>query len=222
MVYASSPDRGLDRVLNLWPRIIKEVPEALLHVFYGFTLNFDKIHAHNQSMKTYKQNMLDLLNQTGVVYHGRVSHKELAKYFLACGLWVYPTSFTEISCITAMKAQCAGAIPITTKVAALDETVQFGVKIGGDNRVEHVKQVGAPDQQIHIIGIEELNQWYDNVVHYLKHPDEQEKMRTPMIDWARNKFDWSNVAKEWNGFFNEEVQQTVRSRSQQDRNVVVT
>ena len=45
------------------------------------------------------------------------------------GIWAYPTHFYEISCITAMKCQAAGAIPVVTDYAALKETVGHGCKI---------------------------------------------------------------------------------------------
>src|SRR5262249_55147353 len=36
VMYSSSPDRGLDIILeHIWPKVIKEVPDAELHVYYG-------------------------------------------------------------------------------------------------------------------------------------------------------------------------------------------
>lgn len=36
MIWASSPDRGLHHLLEMWPKIKKVVPHAHLHVFYDF------------------------------------------------------------------------------------------------------------------------------------------------------------------------------------------
>lgn len=104
-IYASSPDRGLDTLLQLWPDIYKKVPDAELHVFYGFTANFDALHKNNQHMMEFKDWCLKALKQPGVIYHGRVSHAQLAKEFMQAALWTYPTQFTEISC-------CVGDTPI--------------------------------------------------------------------------------------------------------------
>lgn len=183
-VYASSPDRGLDILLNLWPKIIKEVPEAILHVYYGFTKNYDQVHKNDQRMKYFKEEILKQLKQPNVIYHGRVSHSELAKAFLGCGLWLYPTAFTEISCITAMKCQAAGTIPITTTRAALDETVRHGIKAGEDIHDSKIK-----------------DKWLQSVIYYLKHPEEQEYIRGDMIPWAKEYFDWAKVAAEWTEVF---------------------
>jgi hypothetical protein len=36
-IYASTPNRVLDNLLLLWPRILDALPDAELHVYYGFT-----------------------------------------------------------------------------------------------------------------------------------------------------------------------------------------
>jgi hypothetical protein len=36
LIYASSYDRGLDNLLNLWPKIKAQVPQASLKIFYGW------------------------------------------------------------------------------------------------------------------------------------------------------------------------------------------
>jgi hypothetical protein len=59
----------------------------------------------------------------GVTEHGRVSHQELATAMSRIKVWAYPTEFTEIHCITALKANQAGLIPVVALVAALKETV---------------------------------------------------------------------------------------------------
>jgi glycosyltransferase involved in cell wall biosynthesis len=79
-------------------------------------------------MKTMQTKM----EQPGIVNHGRVSQTELAKDLLASSLWLYPTEFPEIHCITALEMQAAGVYPITTGYAALAETQQAGVKLPGD------------------------------------------------------------------------------------------
>jgi hypothetical protein len=36
LIYASSPERGLERLLDLFPLIRAAVPDAELHVYHGF------------------------------------------------------------------------------------------------------------------------------------------------------------------------------------------
>lgn len=182
-IYASSPDRGLDILLELWPEIIKEIPDATLDIYYGFTKTFDDRYKDNQGMMKFKMEMMEKMKQKGITYYGMVGHEELAKAYLASEWWLYPTHFTEISCITAMKAQAAGCYPITTDLAALDETVQYGVKIKGNINEETVK-----------------GEYLKTVLEKIKagYPADDCKA---MSNWALNKFDWSNIAKDWNRLF---------------------
>jgi len=128
LIYTSAQDRGLELLLKLFPKIKKQIPEATLDIFYGWH-TWDSVYAEDLTQQEWKKNILKMQEQPGVIDHGRVTHKEIAKAYLKSSIWAYPTEFTEISCITAMKAQAAGCIPVTTTVAALDETTQHGVKL---------------------------------------------------------------------------------------------
>lgn len=183
-VYASSPDRGLDVLLELWPEIRAKSKDAHLHVFYGFSKTYDMLHRDRENMMQYKEHIMKMLEQDGVHYHGKVAHPELHDHFMSAGLWLYPTYFTEISCITAMKCQAAGAIPVTMALAALDETVQHGYKIA----------FGIQDTR--------ARQAFINITaDLLNHPEKQDKIRAKMMPWALFYFDWARVAKEWSDVF---------------------
>lgn len=131
VIYSSSPDRGLDRLLGLWPQIrdmVGKLPGNLppeLHVYYGFE-NWKKLAAlrGNTYIESQRIAALEtkLATTEGVFTHGRVGQVELARAFLNSHLWLYPTEFPEISCITAMEAQAAGCKIVTTRFAALPET----------------------------------------------------------------------------------------------------
>jgi len=92
MIYASSPDRGLIYLLKMWPDIIKEVPKANLHVYYGFKV-YDNIYGDNPAKKKWKDTILDLMKQPGITYHGRVGHQELHEEMSKAAIWAYPTDF---------------------------------------------------------------------------------------------------------------------------------
>lgn len=183
MIYSSSPDRGLIYLLQMWPEIIKEVPEAELHVYYGFEI-FDAIHKGNPGRMKWKNYILDLMKQKGIKYHGRVGHEELAKAMQESGVWAYPTDFTEISCITGMKAQALGAIPVVTNYAALKETVKNGLKVDMD-----------------ITTKEGQEEYKNQLISLLKDDVKQEEIREPMMKWASEYFTWEKVASEWDRLF---------------------
>ena len=136
-IYSSSPDRGLDVLLGLWPRIRKEVPDASLHVYYGFD-NWVKAlqHRGNPTQLKWMEQIKAGLNQPGVHYHGRVGQAELADAFLRSGIWAYPTYFTETFCITAVEAMAAGVPVVTSDLAGLHDTVgKAGILIGPKDAV---------------------------------------------------------------------------------------
>jgi glycosyltransferase involved in cell wall biosynthesis len=129
-IYSSSPDRGLLTALECWPRIREQVPDAELHVFYGFG-NWEPMARHmaamgapegEQELKMIAHLKALLKSTPGVVFRDRVSQSELAREFMKAGVWAYPTWFSETSCITAMEAQAAGMYIVTSPIAALNET----------------------------------------------------------------------------------------------------
>jgi len=134
VIYSSSPDRGLHTLLECWPAIRAEVPDAELHVFYGMD-NIEKtIAATNDAELSTLLRRIKHLARTlpGVFLRGRVNQEELAREMLGAGVWGYPTGFTETSCIGAAEAQSAGLYIVSSALAALAETVSTrGVLLDG-------------------------------------------------------------------------------------------
>ncbi len=130
--YFSSYDRGLECLLDMWPKIKESVPDATLDIYYGWN-SYDSMHAKDPAKMKWKWQMIRKMNDVGAVEHGRVNHRGLANAMKEIQVWAYPTEFTEIHCITALKAQEAGMIPVTTDVGALEETVQSGVRLRGED-----------------------------------------------------------------------------------------
>lgn len=187
IVYGSSYDRGLEHLLKMWSDIKKEVPDATLRVFYGWNL-FDVAYSDNPERQAWKEKINGLMKQDGITHLGRISHGAVLKEFESASIWAYPTHFGEISCITAMKAQAGGAVPCVIDYAALQETVQFGVKIKGDIYDKETKDL-----------------YRDSLIALLKDEKYQEEVRKEMIPWATEHFKWSNVAKQWNEEFKKPI-----------------
>ncbi len=188
MIYASSPDRGLVYLLKNWKKVREKVADAELHVFYGFDV-YDAIHRDNPARQKWKEQVIKLMNQPGITYHGRVGHEKLHEEYSKSGVWSYPTDFTEISCISAMKAQALGAIPVTTTLAALDETVKNGVKLDADITLPEVQE-----------------EYVEALVKILTDEKGQEEMRKGMTEWAQSYFSWKNVASLWDELMRIKVQ----------------
>lgn len=181
VVYSSSPDRGLDVILEgVWPRVLEEVPDAELHIYYGWN-NFDKFAARFPQLVAVKQKIQELfLNSKNVVQHGRIPQDQLAREMQEATIWLYPTHFTETYCITAVEAQLAGALPVTNHLAGLAETVKSGIVLEGD---VHDKNVQLKYAQM--------------VIDLLKMPaEERDKLHKATRENAPAQ-SWSTVAGEW-------------------------
>lgn len=182
VIYTSSYDRGLEHLLAIWPKVRESVPDAELHVFYGMDL-FDRFYKDNPASMTWKAKLLENLKQPGVTDHGRLPQDKLKDEYLKSGVFAYPTHFGEINCISAIKAQAYGCEPVVINYAALQETVRFGRKIDGDIYDEETKTL-----------------YTDALIDALEHPMPQEK-REKMQEWAREKYSWRTIAKQWSDVF---------------------
>lgn len=118
-VYGSAPNRGLYDLLRIWPQIRGELgPSATLVVYYGFSKSFEKWGATTiPHYSKWREEVMRLLHQDGVVYRGMVDHATLAAGYAEAGFLLYPTVYPETGCVTLMKAMAMGAIPITSKYA---------------------------------------------------------------------------------------------------------
>jgi glycosyltransferase involved in cell wall biosynthesis len=124
LIYSSSPDRGLDILLGMWPRLQAEAGAKSLHVFYGFD-NWEKAAkaTGNRESLTWLSAVKEALKQPGVHYHGRIGQDDLAIEWLKSSLWLYPTYFTETFSISAAEAMAAGVPVVTSAMAGLTTTV---------------------------------------------------------------------------------------------------
>ena len=186
VIWTSSYDRGLEHLLDMWPTVLEKVPDATLSIYYGWNL-FDKVYHNNPERQAWKAKINEKMKQKGITHYGRVGQDEILRATLKAGVWAYPTHFYEISCITAMKGQACGAIPVVTDFAALQETVQHGVKID------------VSDEDIFDKGIK--REFVNQLCKVLNLGKAQDDVREPMVKWARNKFSWSGVAAQWDKEF---------------------
>ncbi|MCC7571448.1 hypothetical protein KO465_09065 [Candidatus Micrarchaeota archaeon] len=138
LIYSSSYDRGLDILLFMWPDIKAKFPEATLDICYGWEGFLSRFKDNPERMKWYEHTSM-MMNQEGITHHGRVGKDKLKELREKCGIWAYPTYFTEIFCITAIEMQESGVVPIVCNFkdkghyTALDEVV-VGVKVEGQIR----------------------------------------------------------------------------------------
>ena len=176
VIYSSTPNRGLDILLDVWPNIKEKVSHAELHIFYGFKTYYE-LEKNNPERMAWMKSIEEKVKTTeGVIWHDRVDQDTLAKHFQESEVWAYPTYFYEISCITAMEAMAANTIPVTIDYGALKETINGnGYVIEGD--------VYLPEVQA---------EFQAEVIEQLEAPEEYDGM-----SYVQENLSWETIADKW-------------------------
>lgn len=178
LFWGSSYDRGLDILLEMWPTIIKNYPDATLDVCYGWEL-FDVAYSNNKERQAWKQRQEQLMTLPGITHHGRVGQYELKQIRSQCGIWAYPTYFTEINCITALECQNDGLVPVCTSLGALEETAKTGLLVDGDIYDKQIK-----DNYLTVL------------LDLMSDKKEWKRLSNKCQKFAR-KYDWLNISSQW-------------------------
>lgn len=182
LIWASSPDRGLQETLDIFERAREDCSNLSLHIFYGMD-NIDKICGGDRRKLPWRRSWEQYdraCAMEGVTWHGRVGQKQLAIEWLKSGIWLYPTWFSETSCISCMEAQVSGAIPITNPIWATGFNVRHGVFIEGDPADKLVK-----------------SRYVDAVVRIAGSPERQHIIRDDMIPESIIRLDWERFVDQW-------------------------
>lgn len=193
-IYASSASAGLQLLLQLWPQVRAELPDAELHVYYGFWPY--AMWAEQPHLIALKRQIEPLLAQPGVVYHGMVSETELAAAYASAGWYAYPSDKPETSGIALMKALACGAVPITSGqlASALPETL--GAWDLGPTRRHGSIGKDAKWQQEYVAAL---------VAAARRPAAEIATYRREMKADGRRRFSWSSVAAQWDRHFEQRL-----------------
>ena len=121
-IWCSSPDRGLEQVLEMWPLIKKALPDAELKIFYGWEYFNSSLFIPQQ--RELKEKIRKLIRQDGIEWCGRVGQQQIAKELMRSSLMLYPPHpFRETYGIAFLEAQAAGVICVYRQNGALGETI---------------------------------------------------------------------------------------------------
>ena len=117
LFYVSTPFRGLDVLLDAFPRIRAAVPGTRLRIYSSMSI-YQVRPEDDQFAQLY-----DLARATdGVDYVGSVSQTRLAQELKGAAALAYPSTFAETFCTSAIEAMACGAAVFTTRFGALPET----------------------------------------------------------------------------------------------------
>lgn len=178
VVFSSSPDRGLDRAIRVMDEVVKVIPEARLHVYYGFD-NMEKM-----GKKAEVEAIQSLMaGKDYIVYHGNLPQSKLTEELATACVWLYPTNFLETYCITALEALASKVYPVVRNWGALPDTL---------------KGSWASVLDSDCVTGTEIHCYASEVISAL-----QEK-KWENVTFDSKSHSWNQVAKEWLAFFESE------------------
>lgn len=108
--YASSPDRGLDILLEAWPSVHRVHPDATLLLTYGGHATFP-----------------------GIINMDECDEDTMNEIYRTSDIWCHSANGGELYCMTGVKAQAAGCWPVVIPTMALKETVRYGTMSTPEN-----------------------------------------------------------------------------------------
>lgn len=123
VIFTSVPARGLMNLWRIWPRIRMEIPDATLVITSDYRLW--GVAPSNEHFK------VKFIGTEGIEYLGAVPRIKLIEEELKAELFLYPSNYEELFCISCAEAQYAGAYPITSGTGALS-TTNMGTVINGN------------------------------------------------------------------------------------------
>jgi glycosyltransferase involved in cell wall biosynthesis len=131
--YTSSYERGLIPILKyMWPRIRATLPRATFHIHYG----------RERLAPALLEELAPLLQQNGVVDHGRSTYEETLLERARSVAQLYLTSTpAEIDCLSIREAAALGCIPIISHYGVFAE--RAGIHVVGDPDTRETQEAGA-------------------------------------------------------------------------------
>ena len=132
-VYTSCSERGLDRIVELWPEIINILPDAEL-----FISSYNKFPNND-----FEQQLQTIIAKYNNIKHlGSLNKDNLYELMASAEFWFYPTNFAETSCITAMEMLMSEVICIYYPIAGLVDTLSdYGIKVSKGNEISVISNI---------------------------------------------------------------------------------
>jgi len=189
MLNTSSPDRSMEAIIKIYEKVKVRVPEAKMYWAYGWDI-YDLAHEGDKKMITWKENLVRDINRVGIIPLGKVPQKDIISWYKKASVFLYPSEFAEIDCISVKKAQLAGGNVISTDFGALNESVQKGVKLHSNKN----KDNWSLPYQISF-AVEDpilIDEFVEQTVAALKEP----KVNKEAIEFAKT-YDWDIISSKW-------------------------
>jgi glycosyltransferase involved in cell wall biosynthesis len=126
LIYSSTPYRGLKHIIDIFKGVQEKVHDAECCICSGYDVYGGAERTPSQQLEELATIRQALEPLPGVIWRGNILQQELAHEMLHAGIYAYPCTFAETSCISILEAKAAGVVPITNSLGALPETVGQG------------------------------------------------------------------------------------------------
>lgn len=182
LAYTSTPFRGLEVLVDVFPQIAAEVPGCSLRVYSSmqvYQMNADQDSAEFGAL-------YDRCRSTpGIEYVGSLPQVRLAAALRGVALLAYPNTFAETSCISVMEAMASGCHVITSNLGALPETTAgFATLIPVSNDWSLYRE------QFVAATVQTLRQLTTNRTPSDLHLQNQVKHMNEQQTWKRRAYEW--------------------------------
>jgi len=121
-IFMATPERGLDNLLTVWPKIKSQVPFASLHLYSSF-MGWGHTAEENEEMVRGIYTKVESLRDLDVVNFKHANSEIARDAQRQADLYLYPSDFYETCGMAILESMLWGTIPVVSGRAALLEKV---------------------------------------------------------------------------------------------------
>lgn len=186
LAYTSTPFRGLEVLLDVFPGIRAAVPGVTLRVYSSM-----KVYQWPDEPDPYEGLYERCRNMAGVEYLGSLPQPALAEALRSASVLAYPSTYAETSCISVLEAMAAGCRIVTTDLGALPETTAGHASLIAQRRNAEDRVRFATDfLQSTIAALNEFRTY----------PENARNCAHDAVRYVNESATWPMRAREWSHF----------------------
>jgi hypothetical protein len=134
-IYTSCSERGLYRLVELWPAITDKLPDAELII-----CSYNQFPNNENEFEVCLNDEIQKYNN--IKHVGSLNKTQLYSLMASAEFWLYPTCFSETSCITAMEMLMSEVICLYYPIAGLNDTIgDYGIPVERNNEVDAIMKL---------------------------------------------------------------------------------
>ena len=182
LAYTSSPNRGLDILLNAFPIMQEAFPNIGLRIYSSMSI-YRVPPEQDQFVELYQRGRAML----GVAYNEPIGQLQLARELASVAALAYPCTVPETFCLAAAEAMAVGALLVTTPLGAPAELfAKFA------NMVELV-----PGMTYRMLSESFARLVITLLESDMRDPKAAIARRNAQIEFVRTNFAWPKIAPQW-------------------------